>query len=305
VNMSYEQVARDFTQGTWSSGKQAILEDRRGWVPEQLLLTNLLVCPVYELWFAHEVAHGKLPISVPAFSLDPKRYSEAEYVPDAHDSVEPEKDLQAAKLALELRMTTRRTEVAKRGGRFLKILDDLRTEEQQAAARGIVLPEVAATKPPPVPVPQPGPKPPAQMASLDCGTGAGGFQAGNKCGGEGGGGSDIGSKIGRFADKVADLPEKIYTAAKSKVQQTYGKLEKRYGKKFAVAIMAAGLVGFPIPVPGASLLTAAPVIAAAEIYRATSSSLSAEPEFPNLTDEEIERLGKEFIAELLADWKPE
>ena len=63
--------------------------------------------------------------------------------------------------------------------------------------------------------------------------------------------------------------------------------------------MGAGLLGVPLPVPGSSLLTAAPVLAAAELYLRFSMSKNES----TLSQEEIARLGKEFIEELMAGWE--
>ncbi len=101
-----------------------------------------------------------------------------------------------------------------------------------------------------------------------------------------------------LADKAKKLPRVIYQRAAEKVKATYGKLEQRYGKKTAVAIMGAGLAGFALPIPGSSLVTAAPILLAAEMYLKFAAHKSAE-----LTLLQIEQLGKEFIEELLAGWE--
>ncbi len=136
-----------------------------------------------------------------------------------------------------------------------------------------------------------------------------------KCGGVGSGvpgpcpaegaSEEQSSTVGKWASFAANIPIKIAKAAKAKIAQKYDQLKGRYGSKFAIAIIAAGVAGIPIPLPGSSLLTAAPVIAAAEIVRALSKSAKAEDGDVELTDEEIEQLGEEFMAEVLAEWEEE
>jgi hypothetical protein len=94
--------------------------------------------------------------------------------------------------------------------------------------------------------------------------------------------------------------------AAGKVKQTYGHLENRYGPGYARAIVGAGLAGLPIPLPGTSLMTAAPVLAAAELHRALSKpgALAAAGTAVDLTVEHIEALGKEFLNELLHGFHP-
>lgn len=66
---------------------------------------------------------------------------------------------------------------------------------------------------------------------------------------------------------AARVPAAALNTARTKVQAAHAKLAERYGEKYATAIVAAGLAGVPVPVPGASLATAAPVIAVAELHR--------------------------------------
>lgn len=140
-----------------------------------------------------------------------------------------------------------------------------------------------------------------------------------KCGGTGSGipgpcptGKEENDKdkqaVSTWAGFAANIPAAIAKKAKDKVVEKYQKLSGRYGSKMAVAIIVAGIAGLPLPVPGSSLLTAAPVIAAAEIMRALRKSVKAaedDDEFEDLTDEEIAKLGKEWMQELLDEWLDE
>jgi hypothetical protein len=54
------------------------------------------------------------------------------------------------------------------------------------------------------------------------------------------------------------------------VAQTFNKLEHRYGPTMAKVIIGTGAAGLPIPIPGASLMTAAPALAAGELSHAYS-----------------------------------
>ena len=99
-----------------------------------------------------------------------------------------------------------------------------------------------------------------------CPTGPGGGVDPTCSPGQGGAGTKL-QEIGKF---VKGLPDKIYQQIKDKVKEKYAKLEKRYGATYAKAIIGAALAGVPVPLPGASLVTAAPVIALAEMHRLIS-----------------------------------
>ena len=75
------------------------------------------------------------------------------------------------------------------------------------------------------------------------------------------------SKAGRILRAIGKLPGKVVKQAREKVASTYSKLEGRYGKGYARAIVAAGVAGLPVPLPGASVAMAAPLLAVAELHR--------------------------------------
>jgi hypothetical protein len=68
-----------------------------------------------------------------------------------------------------------------------------------------------------------------------------------------------------FLQKLEALPGKAVGAVKDAVGAVYHKIEDRYGKNGARAVAGAAAIGTAIPFPGASVLAAAPVVAALEI----------------------------------------
>jgi hypothetical protein len=105
---------------------------------------------------------------------------------------------------------------------------------------------------------------------------------------------------GIFA-RAEQVPRHLVHRAVCKVKHTYGTLVKRYGPGYARAIVGAGLVGLPLPIPCSSALTAAPVLAAAEVHRALADKhiVPATVATVSLTVEHIETLGKHWVQELL------
>ncbi len=107
-------------------------------------------------------------------------------------------------------------------------------------------------------------------------------EKGFKCGGEGGtpgpcptaGTPAKGEAVHHEAESKAqkavkllkELPAQVAAKVKQKVADKYDQLQKRYGKAAAVTIMAAGIAGTLTPVPGGSLIAAAPVLGACELY---------------------------------------
>jgi hypothetical protein len=106
------------------------------------------------------------------------------------------------------------------------------------------------------------------------------------------------------ADEKADgllarakaVPAAAMAKARAKVGAAYEKLKERYGPGYAKAIVGAGLAGVAIPAPGASLLTAAPLIAVAELHKRLAGAFMADEPLSGL---DIEELGRQFIAEVV------
>jgi capsid protein len=85
IGMSTEAFSNDYTAASFSSVRQAILEERRGYRMQQQLLVRLLCKPTWELWNEWRVLFfGGVPAGVPVrFQLpgwqwvDPKKDAEA------------------------------------------------------------------------------------------------------------------------------------------------------------------------------------------------------------------------------------
>ena len=104
-----------------------------------------------------------------------------------------------------------------------------------------------------------------------------------------------------FLSQLTQLPHHVLVKARDKVKVVYGHLEQRYGPHYAKAIVGAGLAGLPVPVPFSTALTAAPVLAAAELHRDLSRAqiLGKVAHGLHLAADEVEMLGKNFIHGLL------
>ncbi len=105
--------------------------------------------------------------------------------------------------------------------------------------------------------------------------------------------------------RVKSVPKAALSQARNKVATTYRKLESRYGPRYAKAIVAAGLAGVPLPLPGASFATAGPVLAVAELHRRLSAKRNgANPIYESrkfaeeMSAAEIDRLGRQFVRDV-------
>lgn len=79
-------------------------------------------------------------------------------------------------------------------------------------------------------------------------------------------------RIDQWLVAARRLPSKVLNIAKRRVQDKYNKLEARYGRRYALAIIAAGVASLPVPAPGASLVAMAPLVGLAELHRRLSGT---------------------------------
>ena len=147
VDLSYAQVARDFSDGNFSSQRQAKLEDERGWEALQLYVTDAMCRPIWREAVRAAILGRILPTTVAPAVPDPALY-EAEWMPQGWDWVDPVKEVNALAKAIDYRFVTREDIANSRGKSIRRIFAKLGEERAMADEAGITLPEDRAATPP-------------------------------------------------------------------------------------------------------------------------------------------------------------
>lgn len=106
----------------------------------------------------------------------------------------------------------------------------------------------------------------------------------------------------RLKQLVASVPPAAWDKVSNEVATRYHKLEGRYGRPTALAILSAGIVGTAVPLPGTTFVAVAPLIALAELHH----QLVAEPgpggapwvTKIHLAESEVLDLGKQWMQDL-------
>ena len=104
-----------------------------------------------------------------------------------------------------------------------------------------------------------------------------------------------------WLERVDQLPGDLYRKAVETAREKYAELEARYGRPTALAVMAAGIAGTAVPLPGTTFVAVAPVVALAEVYRTLSQSESLPEGFAALQGQvadSIHTLGRRLVDEL-------
>lgn len=121
MGMSYEAFANAYAEANYSSARSAALEERRGYRRQQWFLNSHFNTPAWKTWNLYRVLSG----IVPGVGLDvPVSWQ----VP-GWPWVDPLKDANAAKIELELGLTTRRKLCADRGLDYDEIHEQWQREQ--------------------------------------------------------------------------------------------------------------------------------------------------------------------------------
>ncbi len=102
-NLTYASLVGDLTKVSFSSIRTGALAERRTFRKLQAHMVEHMACPVFEAWLASAITNGAIAIPMSRFN----QVNYPNFRGTRWDWVDPEKDLQAIKLALELRLKTR------------------------------------------------------------------------------------------------------------------------------------------------------------------------------------------------------
>lgn len=112
LELPYEVLIKHFT-ASYSASRGALLEAWKFYRRKRAWLVQMFLDPVFELWMDEAVALGR--IAAPGYFDDPlmrRAYLACEWVGDGPISVDPVKDVEAAKGRVELEISSRAKEAA-------------------------------------------------------------------------------------------------------------------------------------------------------------------------------------------------
>ena len=141
MNLPYELFAKDFSRVNYSSARAALLEAWRYFHGRRRWLATTWLKPIYELWLEEAVNAGV--IEAPDFYANRYAYTRCRFVFGGKGWVDPVKEITAAKLRLEIGVSTLEQECAEQGLDWEEVMHQQRLEAQCRRDHG--LPEPGAT----------------------------------------------------------------------------------------------------------------------------------------------------------------
>lgn len=137
LDVSYEQLSRDYTQTNYSSARAALGETGKSMSSKKRIAADATADFEYRLWLEEAINYNHLEClkrrNVPLFyeGLNAEAYSSCEWVGAGQGQIDPLKETQASILKLKAGLTTKEVEIAKSsGGDYRKIARQISRERE-------------------------------------------------------------------------------------------------------------------------------------------------------------------------------
>lgn len=122
LDVSYEQLSRDYTKTNYSSARASIGEALRGMLPKKRLIADGTANFVYRLWMEEAINYADLDCfkrrNMPSFyeGQNAEAYCKATWIGAGQGQIDPLKETQAAILKIKSGLSTQEVEIAKMSG---------------------------------------------------------------------------------------------------------------------------------------------------------------------------------------------
>lgn len=135
--VSYEAASRDLTQANYSSARQATIEDEETFVPEIEKIKTELFDVVYEAFLTAAIYSGALKCECPNFESDPDIYTPHQWNAKPKKWIDPIKETNANKTALETGQKTFTELWAENGRDYKDVMDEMLKIQEYAEQIGL------------------------------------------------------------------------------------------------------------------------------------------------------------------------
>jgi len=138
IGISYESLTRDYSNTSYSSARTALLAERDLYEVIQTEFIESFLQPFYrQHWLELSVLSGAIQIN--GYELKPEHFQAHQWTRRGWPWVDPAKDIQASREALQLKMTTLTRELATRGIDIEELFKERAAEIELAKKYGLKL----------------------------------------------------------------------------------------------------------------------------------------------------------------------
>jgi lambda family phage portal protein len=133
--MSYTTLGNDLESVNFSSARVGLFEEREGWKSLQLWFTEGLWEPIFGDWLMAVMMNGAVPLPVGKF----EKFNRPMFKSRRWPFIDPSKEINAAREAIALRVTSRQQVIEEMGGDREDVFLDNLADEQYAEEIGLSL----------------------------------------------------------------------------------------------------------------------------------------------------------------------
>lgn len=137
LGISYESISRDMSNSTYSSARQALLDDQRTFKVWQDELIYKFCREVYRSWLDFMVLSGE--IDIPDYYSNSYKYQNHVWIPPGWSWIDPLKDIKASQYAVSSGMDTLANICAENGKDWRETMQQIKVEQDYAKKLGIEL----------------------------------------------------------------------------------------------------------------------------------------------------------------------
>lgn len=139
LGVSYNTLAEDLEGVNYSSIRSGVINERDDWMVQQNWLINTTLTPLFEEWLRWSLMLGAIRLpngsALPLAKFD--KFKAHTWIPRRWQWVDPLKDIEAARLAIQTGVTSPQAVAAQMGNDVDDVLADLARFEQSVTAAGV------------------------------------------------------------------------------------------------------------------------------------------------------------------------
>ncbi len=135
LGISYNSLSNDLEGVNYSSIRAGLIEEREVWKSIQRFLIDHMLERIFEAWLEIELMSGRLGLPFEKFF----KFNVPEFRGRRWAWVDPKKDMEAAVIAMENKITPLRDIIADSGGDVYEVLQKFKEDEELAASLGLSL----------------------------------------------------------------------------------------------------------------------------------------------------------------------
>lgn len=144
LGLPYELLVKDFSKTNYSSARAALLEGRRHFLTWRHWLAAKFCAPIYDLVLEEAFLRGLF--DVPQFYELRAEYTRAQWIGGGWGWVDPVKEVEASKLAIDYGLSTLAEEAATQGRDWEETLQQRARENARLNELGLTMPQIEANE---------------------------------------------------------------------------------------------------------------------------------------------------------------